>query len=330
MGQRFDFDDVEGLDGLDSGEAPESAQAAQPSAAAAVLDSLYQEQEQSDDVSDMDAQMAAVEERLAVAQYYRLLLNDSLFNDGSPAAQRVEKEIRKFVRGRLEVLMGVRPEIERQKAQDVFSDNEVVVLKQIAAKALEMAQKAANAATAQPSAPTLKKVAAPEPEPPAPTKPAPPARPMLRKPPTQVIKPQPGQRNGPPPRPQGARPAQPQPKVEDSRVPAQYRNDPTLTYKNGKVFVQARNGDGEPLWQYDPQTKKSAPLLKDVTLPAKPAPGSVQPLPVPSIDQSNMVMQSQADSMLGLAEKKTQQMQIGGLFAQTVVSNIVPGEGEGE
>lgn len=82
---------------------------------------------------DYEEQMSEVEARLEMAQYYRLLLQDTIFEDPpSPeVAARVEDEIRGFIRGRMQVLVGV-GEPQAAKSQKIFTDAEVQALRTIA------------------------------------------------------------------------------------------------------------------------------------------------------------------------------------------------------
>lgn len=82
---------------------------------------------------DLEEQMSEVEARLEMAQYYRLLLQDTIFEDPpSPeVAARVEDEIRGFIKGRMQVLVGV-GEPPAAKPQKIFTDAEVQALRTIA------------------------------------------------------------------------------------------------------------------------------------------------------------------------------------------------------
>lgn len=106
-------------------------------------------------VNEIDDSMNEVEKRLEIASYYRLLLEDNLFNDDSEAAARVNNEVRGFVRRRLEVLVGLRA--EKTEAVSQFSKEEVVALKAVAAKVMKVP------AIVVPKAPEIKKVAPPPP-----------------------------------------------------------------------------------------------------------------------------------------------------------------------
>lgn len=126
-------------------------------------------------VDDIDNQLSEVEQRLEKATYYRLLLNDSLFQDSRQAAQDVEQEIRAFVLHRLEVLMGIRAESRNKSisaqftaeeaaslraltvAEQQFSAEEAVALKSLAAKMLSNSRQI----TAPMPSPALKPVEAP-------------------------------------------------------------------------------------------------------------------------------------------------------------------------
>jgi hypothetical protein len=330
MGKSTGFDfEVDEMDGLDSEE--ESGSSTEDGAQE-LVNSLYEEPAEEEDdagTDDVEAQMSAVAQRLLLAQYYQTLLNGSLFEgDTSPPALRVTKELRGFVRQRLAVLMGVKREpIGAAPAvvmKPQFTDDEVKALRAVAAKVNGLGTVPQAPSKPPEAPPVLKKVEAPVTAAPKLAAAKAPPTVQAKKPPAPItIQAKPGQRAGPPPRPA----VKTAPKVADSRVPEAYRNDPTLTFKNGKVFVQMRDADDQPLWVQDLKTGKSEPMLKDVTQQAKPVPGTATILPTPSVEQANMVMQTAADSMLGMAAKKSEGMRVGGLFSATVVSNIVPGGG---
>jgi hypothetical protein len=325
---KFDFD-VDGLDGTEEAEeapAPESL-------ADNLVDSLYEEPEadprsNDEEESELDSQMLAVEERLQQAQYYRLMLNESFFKEETPLSRKVDREVRAFVRARLSVLMGVQAEPTKQAPQRPpdFTDSEIRNLKQLAATLQERATRAGAAVPAPapvPVPPAMKKIESKPQEPVA----AP--APVKRQP--VVVAPR-AKPSGPPPRPSGAvkLPGAGKVPIDYSRVPEKYRNDPTLQYKNGRLYVQAKNADEQPLWESDTKAKTLVPLLKDITLPAAPGPSDIQPLPMPSMGTGtsgltspfSQAMAIQEDSMVGFAEKRANQLQIGGLLTATVVSNL--------
>lgn len=86
-----------------------------------------------DEAQSIDDQMSEVEKRLEMAQYYRLVLNDTIFNDppNVEVADRVESEIRDFVRSRMSLLVGVGEE-KKAEVLSPFSDAETLALRTIA------------------------------------------------------------------------------------------------------------------------------------------------------------------------------------------------------
>jgi hypothetical protein len=118
-----------------------------------------------------DEEMSEVDWRLELAQYYRLLLTDSLFNNDSKAASIVEKEIRQFVRSRLGELIGVSVKAPEAERPSDFNQDQVAVLKLMADKVLkkpaildkEPVKKAETKKEVKIKAeePSIKKVAAP-------------------------------------------------------------------------------------------------------------------------------------------------------------------------
>jgi len=78
--------------------------------------------------------------RLEQGSLYKMIMNHSLFEgvDADPKAiQNVQKEIRKFARERMEVMLGMRQEANQEVAtvSSPFNDLEVEVLKRLASKA---------------------------------------------------------------------------------------------------------------------------------------------------------------------------------------------------
>src|SRR4051812_31169286 len=96
---------------------------------------VVQEVEQTDAEVALDHGLSEAEERLEVASHYRLLLNDHMFGEMTPAASKVEKEIRRFIINRLEVLLGMKQ--EQAPAKDVFTEPEINALKSVAARVLK-------------------------------------------------------------------------------------------------------------------------------------------------------------------------------------------------
>lgn len=91
--------------------------------------------------------LSEVEERLAKANCYRALLESKLFADGDELARMVEEEVREFVRDRLSYLMGMKTPVEPVAVASQFTEEEVQVLKTLAAKVM-----------ARPASPTIQPV----------------------------------------------------------------------------------------------------------------------------------------------------------------------------
>jgi hypothetical protein len=122
----FDEDDISGA--IESAEQPIYPY---PSPAAqARRDQIVQQYHEAQSIDD---QMTEVEKRLEMAQYYRLVLNDTIFNDppNVEVADRVEGEIREFVRSRMSLLVGVGEE-KKPETLSLFSDAEILSLRTIA------------------------------------------------------------------------------------------------------------------------------------------------------------------------------------------------------
>ena len=103
------------------------------------------------EVSNINQQISdEVERRLEVAACYRLLLNESLFNDPSPTAKLVDDEIRGFIRSRLANLVGV----GAPTTDSTFTAEEVQALKLLAQKAIPAFKKELP----KPTLPSVRKV----------------------------------------------------------------------------------------------------------------------------------------------------------------------------
>lgn len=310
-----------------------------------VVEEIYQEQPAPKQIDKALERIQKAQERLDIAACYRLLLNGSLFESNTPAARKVDGEIREFVCQRLEILMGVQPEVKAilggvAMMQAAFTDSEVKVLKALV-KTVEKKMAEPKKEPEPESAPSLKKVSNETPT----EKPAPPPAPAPKQ------QPPPQRRQFP--QPQLKRPVtnqqQPQKQptivgkvaIDNARVPPQFRDDPTLKFTpDGKVLVQARDADGKPIFEFNPATKKfDRPFYKNVALPARADPSSgVQAAPMPytkeGIEQfmgpGSAVMQRQADSMLSVTERRMNKMGIGNQFAGTLVKNIAAATSDAE
>ena len=122
----IDFDDADLADVIEEAETS-------PVTEPPVQDSVYSVQEHMDEV----------EMRLEKAQYYRLLLNGSFFDEvgNTQVADQVESEIREFVRGRMQVLVGVTAP-EPVKTALPFSEAEILAIRTLALPEVAEALKA--------------------------------------------------------------------------------------------------------------------------------------------------------------------------------------------
>lgn len=79
------------------------------------------------------AYLQDVDKRLEVAHYYRMLTKNQLFEERNEATVIVEREIGVFVRERLTVLLNLQGAVAVKKEPAVFTDDEVKILKIMAA-----------------------------------------------------------------------------------------------------------------------------------------------------------------------------------------------------
>ncbi len=87
---------------------------------------------------DEDQALAEVDVRIRKANFYRSVLNGTLFDNGDEVAAEVEKEFRAFAAGRLRVLMGMETEVKPQApAPSQFPPDEAKVLRLWASKLLK-------------------------------------------------------------------------------------------------------------------------------------------------------------------------------------------------
>ena len=113
----FDFDEGEYKDSVEA--IVDGALAAQP---------IPQEEE--------FAILDDVDLRLATADYYRAILGHDFFEVEGSAAEIVDREIRAFIKGRLEILLGLR---DARAPSSIFSGEEIEALKLLAAKSEALA-----------------------------------------------------------------------------------------------------------------------------------------------------------------------------------------------
>lgn len=88
---------------------------------------------------DFTAVLSDANLRIAQGSLYQMIMNHNLFEgmDADPkAVENVQKEIRKFARERMEIMLGMRQEVTQQAVvSSPFNDLEVDILKKIASKA---------------------------------------------------------------------------------------------------------------------------------------------------------------------------------------------------
>src|SRR6185312_8519155 len=94
--------------------------------------------DEADDESEADEGFdAEVENRLAIANCFRALLETELFETSGKTTRYVEKKVRKFVKSELEILLRMKqPEPKQviQKVEPQFSEAEATALKYLASK----------------------------------------------------------------------------------------------------------------------------------------------------------------------------------------------------
>lgn len=277
--------------------APEQEQAMQ------VVDLSEEAQEE-----DYQEVVSHVDRRLKIAQYYRLVLDASMFDDNTPEARIVQSRLRKFASGEIEVLFGMKAAPTAVGASP-FSQDEIDALKALAAATM-----AAKKRSAEPKMNKIGQLAAPAPAAPAPALKPIQAKPAVRVQTTpQVASPRPRPAVQPPVA--AAKPGELQNQVppgspslkNDPRIPPDYTADPTVRIKNGHVYVQQRNDAGELLWVHEPGMKKPMPMLKDVTPVAQPQ--GIQPVPMPSAEaMSLLTSQISANESVQNLERLAQKM----------------------
>ncbi len=116
-----------------------------------------------DEEEDFLAEMSEVEVRLEEANCYKALLNNSLFNDASPIAKRVEVKIRDFIKSELKVLLGLQPQQQARQATVVnqFTSEQADALKEIATRLIEKKNAGPVVPTVNPTTVAPQKVEAP-------------------------------------------------------------------------------------------------------------------------------------------------------------------------
>jgi hypothetical protein len=235
-----------------------------------------------------DPELADVDLRLETADYYRAILNHDFFDVQSPAAQIVDREIRSFIRERLEVLLGLRT--PRVEAEAQFEEDEVTALKLLAATVLK--KKPGLTGSESP----VKKMATPTPSPKPVVRPKPQARKIPAPAPAPSTKPK--LKPGPKPKAQSPAPA-PAAKTEarEGGVSQTYIShegkEVTLVEgetieENGRKYIVAMN-------------EKGTLYRKDITGQVV-APGRLPPM---TPQQFSMLSQRQAEEQISRLDDTT-------------------------
>ncbi len=218
-----------------------------------------------------DKALAEVDVRIRKANFYRLILDNPLFDNGDAVAAEVEKEFRTFATGRLRVLMGMETEVKPQAREKTFGPDEEKVLRMLAAKILKK--------------PALMQAELPKQTKPLPSKPAlaePTLKPVAQ---TQTAQPRLNQVTTPVRRGAGRPPGTGKNQVA-AKVAAKLPED-VQTDENGRQFVMVERGTDD---------KGNARFVKvDVTPPVR-AEG-LKPAPMPSQEQAMMMEIIKADQV---------------------------------
>lgn len=303
MGTSFTFDESEYSEPADT-------------AADEVLESL--EDAVQEEQLDTDPELADVDLRLETADYYREILKHEFFDttspNVSPAAGVVDREIRVFIRERLEVLLGIRNPRTPESVAGQFEEDEVQALKIVAAKLLQ------KPGLIQDVRPTVKKMATPAPTP-KPQAPQSRPKPQMKKiaAPAQApstkpkVKPQPVQ-----PAKQAAKPqAKTNPNagnksgtkmVSDSDSPTpltQTFKDVILDASGRERIVETTLVEGEVISEDGQRyqvvrNELGALYRKNITGQAMPT----NRIPPMSAQQMSMYSQSQAESVVGAMDER--------------------------
>lgn len=260
------------------------------------LESLFNESKavepeavQQQQIDDFDDVMSEAERRYEIAQYYKLLLRGSLFQNKTEASSIVEKEIREFIRERFSVLIGIKSE---KTISSDFNESQINVLKEFA----DLGQKAPKVLAALTKRLDKKIDSKAKPEPTLNTVKESPAPALKKNEEPKLSQPQPQQK------PKQQKPNQ---NPKGIKVPKMYQDDPTLKIENGRIYIHAKNALGEYVYERDTNTGETRPLMRDVT-PIK-TPENIKRAPMPTDAMLSGIMQSQAQKVLTKDTSKADQ-----------------------
>ena len=220
-------------------------------------------------LEEVDERFSEAEKRITLAGYYSQLARGGIFKDHSKEAAIVDREVKAFAQGRMEILLGMKADLPEVEAPPpLFTEEEVFVLRQFCQRLIDkQAQKAPE--------PALQTIAPPKPVAIAATRTmTPPAPPIMRKPAAKPLQPQLK-------RPE---PKKPEPKrVPKSKVPPKGTRDEAsipigeMFEVGGKTFKFVETPDGE---------RRRIQVQKRVEAPGK--------IPMPQGDQFTATTAAQA------------------------------------
>ena len=251
------------------------------------------EETPSEEEANEDASLADVDTRLEIADYYRAILRQSFFRAETATAKIVDREIRTFVRERLEILLGIRAKKEASPppVESPFDEEEVAALKLLAEKVIRRPTVL--------SAPQIRQVSPPLPKKPTPVELAP--KPQLRQVPapapaprTRVVGRQRKEKAAPQPKPPPKPPPKPAADAEKQTVRSVDGSEETLVEgaiisKNGRSYKVVRNELGTL-------------FKKDVTGQVVP-PGVSRPMTPMEIEVQSRMM---SEEQLGMTDETIQ------------------------
>ena len=308
----FSFDDEDPMEGYDETDPQQDQPEAEPlvpgQPSVEALETVAEEFEEQNDEEDYASALAQVDRRMAIANCYRSVLNNPLFDESYPEAKVVEKRIHKFIRGELEVLFGMKAAAPQAPASNQFSQEEVLVLKELIARLKKPTDPAAIK-------PRVMKMQAP----PRPARVTQVAQRSPR-PVSSVTPPVPQSQPKTAPKPAAPQAA----KGVDPRIPLQYQEDVTAKVVGGKVYIQNRNADGELLWVSD-KAKGRRPMYKDVTPTARPV--GITPTAMPSYYQQNILAEQQASVKMNSLQRLATQIPAMGQVAGALVASLAQPQG---
>jgi hypothetical protein len=275
---------------FDESEFAEVSETPEGDAADEALASL--EESPAPEDQEEDAELADVDLRLATADYYRAILRHEFFAVQGQAAKIVDREIRSFIRERLEILLGLRGP-RPADIEPLFSESEVQALKLLAGKVLSKPGLINEE-------PTVKKMATPVPS----SRPEVRAAPQVKKIPAPPPAPSTKPRNKPGPKPGFKRnpPATPAPAVKATPVKKPANSQTYVNHEGQEVTLVEGETIEENGRRYLIASNDHGTLYrKDIT-------GQVAPknrLPPMTPHQMSIMSQQHAEAQLASLDETT-------------------------